>query len=96
MGVLQLKYTLILVCGLMFFIDDGVTLRCPKYMKHEAIREGLLNERALCNAVFLPFTEKICLDGNMAHGKCASGDCSWFGFSCDGHCLTGNNNIIHH
>lgn len=94
MNTFNFQSAVLLGCTIMYLTGGVVLLHCPNYMKHEAIREGLLNERALCNAVNLSFTEEICLNGQKSQGHCSSGGCNWFGYNCHGHCITGNNNMI--
>lgn len=88
MAIIKLQ---LLLCGIVFFIGGVHLLQCPRFMKHEAIRDGLLNEVALCRAMPLPFDAIICLDGYKPSGYyCATGPCNIFGYNCDGHCLSGN------
>lgn len=91
MGTIKVLSTVLVACGIMHFIGGVYLLHCPKYMKHEAIREGLLDKVALCRAMPLAFNEVICLDGFKTTGYyCATGSCNIFGYNCDGHCLSGN------
>lgn len=89
----QKKQTVLLLCIIMQLIGGAYLLHCPRYEKHQALKSGLLNIRAICRLGNLALDDRICLNGLKPSGMyCATGTCNMFGFNCDGHCFTGNNN----
>lgn len=83
----------VFVCGMVLLIGEvqlGYAFHCPSYEKHVAIREGLLDDQAICRVRFLPYNIQICLNGFTPDWLyCSTEGCNIFGFNCDGHCLSG-------
>lgn len=85
------KQIILLLCVIIHLIGSICSLHCPRYEKHEAIRKGLLNAKAIYKAAKYGLEEEICLNGLQTEGfYCATGSCNVFGYNCDGYCLTGN------
>lgn len=88
---------LFLLYGILYFIGgtNASDEHCPTFMKHEALRDELLNDRAICRAQQFDYTDTICLNGFKSRGYyCSTGGCNLFGYNCDGHCLSGKDNRI--
>lgn len=91
----KIKLVVVLVIGVLYFIEGVYLLHCSRYTKEEALGNNLLNHRALCRIVKLRNDEDICLNGYISVGRyCATGICDIFGYSCDGHCLMSKHNRI--
>lgn len=89
--------SILLMCVFTQLFGGVYLIHCPRYLKHEAIAKGLLNDRATCRAQSYDYNEEICLNGFKSIGTyCATGSCNIFGYNCDGHCLTGKVHNIDH
>lgn len=68
MEIIKFRTAVLLICGILYLIKDVYLLECLRYMKYEAICDGLLNSWALCRAKSIEYNEYICINGFKSCG----------------------------